>query len=156
VNNTPYPLNPLSYPIKQGGFTLIEILITTLIFSFAMLSLTQLQSTASKQASSSALHNLATVYALTILEQMRADRVAVLAGQYNLAQNTTLSSSDATSSSVLQQWQSELANLLPEGQGSIECSSLGQCKISIFWRNIVPSQTASKNTSLSFVLNSQL
>jgi type IV pilus assembly protein PilV len=153
VNNTLYQA---CYSAKQGGFTLIEILITTLIFSFAMLSLSQLQNTASKQASSTALHNLATVQALNILEQMRADRVAVLAGQYNLAQNTTTSSSDTISANVLQQWRSELTNLLPKGQGSIECNASGRCEISIFWNNVVPSQTSSKNTQLSFVLSSQL
>ena len=142
--------------IKQRGFTLIEILITTLIFSFSMLSLTQLQTTASKYANSSALHHMATLQALNILEHMRADRVAVLAGHYNLTQQNTSSHSDSPSAQVLQQWQSELADLLPEGQGSIECSLAGRCKIAIFWVNIVPSQMAADNHRLRFELSSQL
>ena len=142
--------------IKQGGFTLIEILITTLIFSFAMLGLTQLQTTASKYASSTALHNIATLQALNILEYMRSDRVAVFAGQYNLNQNATASNSNTVSATTLQQWQTELADRLPAGQGSIECSDSGRCNISIFWANVVPNQTASSNNPLSFVLSSQL
>jgi len=153
VNSARYPWHD---SCKQQGFTLIEVLITTLIFSFAMLSLTQLQNSASKQSYSAALHHMATLQAFSILEQMRADRVAVLAGQYNVNNSVTVSTAAIDTNTALQQWQTELAHGLPEGQASIECSTIGLCQISIFWRNIVPSQTASQSTVLNFVISSQL
>lgn len=141
---------------KQYGFTLIEVLITTLIFSFALLSLTQLQNNASKHAHSASLHHQATLYAFSILETMRADRVAVLAGQYNVTKTDTVSVSDTNTNNVLQQWQLKLADTLPEGQATIHCSATGLCQVGIFWRNIVPSQTAASSAVLSFVVTSQL
>lgn len=149
-------LYPLHHDSKQRGFTLIEILITTLIFSFAMLSLTQLQTSASKQANSAALHHSATLQAFSILEQMRVDRIAVLAGQYNVSNTATVSISATHTNNALQQWQTELANVLPEGQASIECSATGLCQVSIFWRNIIPSQSESQSQLLNFVVSSQL
>ena len=141
---------------KQQGFTLIEILITALIFSFALLSLTQLQLTANRHANSARLHHIATLQALSILEQMRADRSAVLAGQYNLTQDTSTLIANTTASAVLQQWQSQLANLLPEGQGSIQCNPSGLCELSIFWYNHLASQNTLQIRPLSLVLRSQL
>lgn len=136
---------------KLTGFTLIEVLITTLIFSFVILSLTQLQTSSSRYGHSASLHSIASLAASSLLEQMRADHLAVLAGNYNLEQNSTLSSPSNPTNIALQQWHTQLADNLPEGQGSVSCDNTHFCKVTIFWRSRI-------NTDiplLSFSLSSQ-
>ncbi len=136
---------------KSTGFTLIEVLITTFIFSFAILSLTQLQTFSSRYGHSASLHSIASLAASSLLEQMRANRQTVLAGDYNLEQNSTLSSASNPANTDLQQWLTQLAANLPEGQGSVSCDNTHFCKVTIFWRNRI-------NTDiplLSFSLSSQ-
>jgi type IV pilus assembly protein PilV len=136
---------------KSAGFTLIEVLITTFIFSFAILSLTQLQTFSGRYGHSANLHSIASLAASSLLEQMRTDREAVLAGGYNIDQNSTLSSTSNPANIALQQWRTQLTANLPEGQGSIRCDNTHYCTVSIFWRNTINTDIS----LLSFSLSSQ-
>lgn len=73
---------------KQGGFSLLEILISVLILSIGLLGLAGLQLTALKNNTSAYNRSLATTLAYDIADRMRANKVAADAGAYLTAIGT--------------------------------------------------------------------
>ncbi len=120
---------------KNTGFTLLEILITTFIFSFAMLSLALMQMNGMKAGHSASLQSIANMQTMDILERMRANRVGVLNGNYNIAKASSPSGSGVAITELIN-WRATLANLLPEGDSAIVCNATGRCTINIYWKTI--------------------
>lgn len=141
---------------KNTGFTLLETLITTFIFSFAMLSLALMQINGMKHGQSANLQSIANMQAMDILERMRANRAGAINEDYNLAK-----SSEPTSTGVpleeLTTWRENLKSLLPEATSSIDCEATGLCTIDIFWKTIHPNPDSPlEPDELNFQLVSQL
>jgi type IV pilus assembly protein PilV len=67
---------------RQGGFTLIEILIAVLIFSIGLLGLAAMQLTVLRSNTSAYNRSLATTLAYDIADRMRANKVAADANAY--------------------------------------------------------------------------
>jgi len=65
-----------------GGFTLIEMLIALLVFSYGLLGWAALQLTALEGSRSAELRTIATLQAQDLADRMRANMAAVNAGQY--------------------------------------------------------------------------
>lgn len=122
---------------KNYGFTLLEILITTFIFSFAMLSLALMQMNGMKHSQSASLQSIANMQAMDILESMRANRKDVIAQNYNVAKSTAPSGVGIVLEE-LNSWRDNIKNTLPEGTSSIACGTTGLCTINIFWKSIHP------------------
>ena len=122
---------------KNQGFTLLEILITTFIFSFAMLSLALMQMNGMKHSQSASLQSIANMQALDILESMRANKADVIAQNYNIAKGASPAGTGIVLTE-LNNWRDNLKKLLPEGSSSIECSVTALCTINIFWKSIHP------------------
>jgi Tfp pilus assembly protein PilV len=116
-----------------------------------MLSLTQLQTTASKHGNSASLQSIASLQVLNILEQMRANRTAVLDGNYDISVGGNPTGM-GLSTHTLQQWLHNISTQLPEGQAYIQCSSLAVCELGISWRNIMTGNTNQTATSTLTVL----
>lgn len=75
----------LSSPRQQSGLSLLEVLIATVVLSTGLLGLAGLQIAGMKTTHNSYQMQQATWIVHDLLEHMRANRVAALAGQYNVA-----------------------------------------------------------------------
>jgi len=120
---------------KNKGFSLLEVLVTTFVFSFAMLSLALMQLNGMRTGQSANLQSIANLQCMDILEKMRANRADVMAGNYNITRSAS-PIGDAIAASELTTWKNKLATLLPSGEGSIQCSATAKCNIQIFWSPI--------------------
>ncbi|WMP16979.1 type IV pilus modification protein PilV [Thiothrix lacustris] len=78
---------PLRLPLshKQTGLSLLEVLIATVVLSTGLLGLAGLQIAGMKTTHNSYQMQQATWLVHDLLEHMRANRSAALAGQYNVA-----------------------------------------------------------------------
>jgi len=109
---------------RSSGFSLLEVLIAILIFSFGMLGLAALQGFSVKSNQSANFRTQATSLAYMIIDRMRANPAAVLQGQY-LAPYQTVNcatpppASPPTAAHDIAAWRQELCRQLPEGQGDI-------------------------------------
>ncbi len=109
---------------SSKGFSLLEVMISVVIFSFGMLGLALLQGLSVKSTQSSSFRSQATVLAYSILDSMRANRADVIIGNYYADYSTvTCSATDpnpsGTAARDLAVWKNRIACLLPGGQGQI-------------------------------------
>lgn len=105
-------------PRAARGFSLIEVMISVLVLSVGLLGLAGLQVVSLKQNHNAYLRTQASHLAYDILERMRANRTAALAGNYDIdfeqaASGTGLVDVD------LAQWKTRVAALLPDGDGAV-------------------------------------
>jgi type IV pilus assembly protein PilV len=68
---------------SSQGFTLVEVLIAVLVLSLGLLGLAGLQANSLKFNTSAAVRGQATLVAYDIIDRMRANRDAALAGAYD-------------------------------------------------------------------------
>jgi len=133
---------------RQHGFTLLEVLITVLILSIGLLGLASLQTKGLQYNYSANLRSQATLLAYDMLDRMRANRNASIAGLYNInlgdsvtASNCTGSGADCTPANMATfdkyEWKTELADRLPKGNGEVESTALAgtarQVTITVEW-----------------------
>lgn len=113
-------------PMKQSGFTLLEVLVAMLVLSIGLLGLAGLMASSMRNNQSAYHSTQATWLAYDILDRLRANRTVALAGGYGAA-NALGSPADcstaAPSGSIAAQdiagWKNMIACALPEGDGSI-------------------------------------
>lgn len=132
----------------QHGFTLLEVLITVLILSIGLLGLASLQTKGLQYNYSANLRSQATLLAYDMLDRMRANRNAATAGLYNInlggsvtASNCTGSGANCTPAQLASfdqyEWETELADRLPKGNGAVTSTSLAgsvrQITITVEW-----------------------
>lgn len=117
---------PASFQSGQMGVTLVEVLITVLVFSVGLLGLAALQTLSLQLNHSSLMRSQATSFAYDLADRMRVNRQAALAGAYDgLAefgpdpQCDANSTSDNTAGQDINEWLSALACALPAGNGRI-------------------------------------
>ena len=119
----------------QAGMTMIELLVSFVIFAFGMLGLAGLQTKTLSFSQSSLYRSQATALADDILDRMRVDRDNALAGRWD-----TAISSDANSitpltfiyQSDLKDWKQQVESLLPSGAAKIEVLN-GVVTVTIEW-----------------------
>lgn len=108
-----------------SGLTLIEVLISLIILSIGILGLATLQTASLNFNNASAQRTQATVLAYDIADRMRANRAAVLAGEYDLALPgappacAAPAAAGTVAAQDLSTWQMAIACRLPLGRGSI-------------------------------------
>lgn len=105
----------------QSGVSMLELLVSLLIFSFGMLGLAGLEIRTLSMSQSSLYRSQATALADDILDRMRADRANALAGNWNTALATAASSvtGSALYQTDLKDWKATVESLLPAGQASV-------------------------------------
>ena len=124
---------------RSRGFSLLEVLIALLIFSFGLMGLAALQSFSVKNNQSSSFRSQATVLAYQIIDSMRANKVAVVTGYYLVPDyaETTCETDDPTGATVaatdIAVWRNNLACALPGGMGKVEFPAANQVIVSITW-----------------------
>lgn len=125
---------PLPHRRNQAGVTMIELLVSILIFAFGMLGLVGLQNKTLGYSQISLFRSQAAALSDDILDRMRADRANAKAGSW--ATEMTDVWSDYTGTTVaekdLRSWKRAVADLLPSGQAQI-VNDTNRITITIQW-----------------------
>ncbi len=115
----------------QDGFTLVEVLVTLVIFAFGMLGVAGLQMVSLASMDSAQYRTVATIKASEMAERMRANPDAVYAGRapahgacrtshYNdRHENAAPCTVEQLASDDVWDWNTELAAVLPSGKGVV-------------------------------------
>lgn len=115
---------------RQGGFTLLEVVIAVVVLAVGLLGLAGLQAVSLRNNHSAYLRSQATLLAYEIIDSMRCNRNAARAGNYDIAIGTLgpasppdcmangCSGSQMAISDVAS-WKRGLTSLLPSGDGAI-------------------------------------
>jgi len=151
---------------SHKGFTLVEVLVSLLVFSIGLLGLAALQLQSLKFNQSAYQRSQASLMAYDILDRMRSNVLAARNGNYNIGLNdagitTTCTgiSSTCTSAELAEfdkfEWKQALSLTLPQGDGSIQesipATTPATFVITIEWSDDRANEAA---TPLFFVLRS--
>jgi type IV pilus assembly protein PilV len=121
---------------SQRGFSMIEVLITMLIISLAVLGVVGLQAHAMRLNQGGLFRAQAVFLAGDLAERMEANKVAAIAGSYEVATSNTPATSsntcattqctgDELASNDLSQWQNAISQTLPQASWSVTLSTAG-------------------------------
>lgn len=130
-------------PDRAKGFSLFEVLISIAVLSIGLLGLAGLQATGLRNNHSAYLRSQATLLAYSIVDRMRANSIAALDGNYNLALDATPAGfvKDCTAANCmpaelaaydLYNWFQRLAAVLPAGDSQIQLNS-GVVTVTLQW-----------------------
>lgn len=122
----------------QSGVGLIEVLVTALILSTALMAIAALQSRSLQFNGSAYLRSQANIIAYDVLDQMR-----------------TLSASEWDGGAVAEPDVDVLAATLPEGKGEVSCEGR-VCTVSITWREPVEGEEAGDAEETTFEYTSRI
>jgi type IV pilus assembly protein PilV len=127
---------------KQGGFTLLEVLIALLVLSIGLLGLAALQTTGLRSNQMASMRTLATQFAYEITDRMRANPDGVGDSEYVIttAQAPAATSATGTALNDLTAWRNNVARL-PNGTSSISQCDTGTVPacpqlthvVTVFW-----------------------
>lgn len=157
----------LKRPLKHRGFTLLEVLIAVLVFSFGLLGIAAMVLTSVRGTHTAQLHTQATFLAQWIGDAMRSNTIGVMAGNYDGAALTGAvnnctggCTSAALATRDRQTWGNMLTQSLPNGAGTIECNlgspvrrdgtdafPVGLCTISLTWTEATEAEKTSASNS---------
>lgn len=139
---------------RRSGFTLLEVLIAVLVFSLGLLGVASMMLTSVRGNHSAQLHTQATFLAQWIGDAMRANPVAVMAGQYDATAVPATPATCATGCTPadaairdLAAWGTLVSRSLPSGVGSVACDlnspvrpsdgvaafPVGLCTVTLSW-----------------------
>jgi type IV pilus assembly protein PilV len=136
-------ISKLGFPHKQRGSSLVEIMVTLVLFSIGMLGLAGLQGSAIRFTEQSNFYTQAEVHIADIVARMRANSVAVLGGSYDDTISATPSVNCLTTACTaanfaeydLSAWDRSIKQVFPNGEGSV-VATVGvpmQFTVSIVW-----------------------
>jgi type IV pilus assembly protein PilV len=119
---------------RQRGISMVELLVSLLIFSFGMLGLAGLQTRTLSFNQSSLYRSQATALGDDILDRMRADRQNAVAGLWNTALTTNAASVTGTElyKTDLKLWKQSVEALLPSGKGFVNVAG-GTVTVTLTW-----------------------
>ena len=116
----------------DGGFTLLEVMVATVVLSVGLLSLAGLQVIGLRTGHSSYLRTQATIQSYDIIDRMRANENGVINGDYNQPTQTGSAGTEDTNcetvngcstasmaSHDLFRWNQAIVDVLPGGVGIV-------------------------------------
>lgn len=117
-----------------NGFTLLEVMISLLILSIGLLGIAALQANSLKINHGAYQRTQAIFLTYDMMDRLRANRTAALAGQCDIALGATISGTSMCAVDVTD-WQDNFVSaLMPSGQGLIDCSSTANvCVVTVQW-----------------------
>ena len=129
------PTFPLRVPAGQRGMSLIEILISVLIFGIGMLGIAAMQATALRNGQTSMQQSQAVIEANAIMDAIRANPAN--ASSYAMTMASSPCTPPATGATVVASdkhwWITNLqSNIAPDACGSIAWNS-GVCTVTVKW-----------------------
>ncbi len=107
---------------RQRGASMIELLVSILIFALGMLGLVGLQTRTLSYGQASLYRSQATALTDDILDRMRADRASAKNGNWDTALANSAASITGTTTVAerdLKEWKQAVEDLLPSGKGAI-------------------------------------
>ncbi len=107
-------MNVKTKPQPQRGFSLLEVLVSIVILSIALLGLAGMMLSTLKSNHSAYQRSQATWLAYDIIDRMRADRQRALADNYDVALGST------SEEQGVRDWKLTLEATLPAGDGSVD------------------------------------
>ncbi len=125
----------MRYPGSRG-FTLLEVLIALLIFSFGMLGLAALETYSVKANQSASARSQATALANTMLDNIRANRnniASYYSNDYAVVDCTADATGADTAALDLALWRQQVACELPQGQAAIAPISATEVAVCLRW-----------------------
>lgn len=121
---------------RIAGFTLLEVLIAVLIFSFGMLGLAALQTFSIRTNQSANMRSQAVVLANMAMDNMRANRsnlVSYYADGYASFSCTGTPTTSSIAARDREVWLQQLACQLPEARGAIAPINANEVAVCIRW-----------------------
>lgn len=123
----------------QRGVGLIEVLVTLLILSTALITLTSLQNRSLQFNQMAYFRSQANIMAYDILDRIRLNRSNLNAYNVTLAAfsgGTTPAAGNMAATDIFQ-WRQGIDTRIPGGQGGINCNNVsGICNVTILWNEI--------------------
>jgi type IV pilus assembly protein PilV len=131
-------LNQATRRTRQRGASMIELLVSLLIFAFGMLGLVGMQNKTMAYSQLSLYRSQATALSDDILDRMRADRARAKNGDWSTGLTDVASGITGTSiaKTDLKEWKTLVETLLPSGQASIAIGTgadLGKVTVKLQW-----------------------
>jgi type IV pilus assembly protein PilV len=118
---------------RAAGFSLVEVLISMVILSFALLGTAALTANGLKSTNDSSYRSQATFLADDILDRMRANVSKARGGQYNIDVAGNLTAGSGTLEYFdAKEWLDSLKDALPGGKGTVKVAG-GVATIVITW-----------------------
>lgn len=118
----------------SAGFSLVEVLVALVVLSIGLLGLAGLQTRGVRDNHSAYLRTQATLNAKDLVDRMRANRTAALAGAYDLDFGLEIAPGSTVASQDLSQWQGALALLPGPGQGKVAVDKVNRrVRVDISW-----------------------
>lgn len=129
---------------RRNGFTLLEVMVALLVLSIGLLGLAALQANTLKTNHGAYQRSQGIFLSYDMMDRLRANRVAALAGQCDIMMGQTLIGTTLCDRDVTD-WQNNFVGLyLPAGEGSIDCSSVpNACIVTVQWDESRQGGTAS-------------
>jgi type IV pilus assembly protein PilV len=128
--------------LRQQGVGLIEVLISVLILGIGLLGIAAMQATALRNSQGSFERSQAVIQSYSILDAMRANRNAALAGEYALGGGMIceVPASTSLAAADMNRWITSLKNTLGSGVdsdettcGQVVCTAAGECTVTVQW-----------------------
>jgi type IV pilus assembly protein PilV len=125
-------------PARQIGSGLLEVMIAVLIMGIGLLGIAAMQAVALRNSQSSMERSQAVIQSYAILEAMRANRAAAVAGQYNRALLCDPPAAAGTLAEAdIRAWITSLEQTLGESPatcGVIACNG-ADCTVTVQWND---------------------
>lgn len=104
---------------RSNGFSLIEVMVAMILLVIGVLGAASMQLNALKYSQTSGARTQAAFLAYSITDMMRANSVAAVANQYNIALQAIPVDTGTVASKDLVAWNTSVTAQLPNGTGSV-------------------------------------
>lgn len=145
------------FPQKSRGVTMIEVLVSIVILSIGLLGFAGMLLKSNKDNLMAFQRSQATIMAYDIIDAMRVNRTAAIAGSYNTSFGSTPPGGTQIHQIDLLRWKGTngLISALPGGAGQITVDGNGNATVEIRW-NDQGQTTGTTQQTLSFRTQTQL